>query len=376
MKKYLVGGAVRDKLMKREVTERDWVVVGSSPEEMLALKFEPVGKDFPVFLHPITREEYALARTERKTSRGYHGFSFDTSSHVTLEEDLKRRDLTINAIAEDENGDIIDPYRGQDDLQKKILRHVSEAFAEDPVRVLRVARFAARFAEDGFTIAPETLALMRKMGENGECDFLVPERIWKEMTRALQENRPVVFFQTLKDCGVLKKILPEIENSPQADQNLAEITALTNVPIIRFAALMKQVEEKSFVALCHRLRVPNDYQSLALLVIRYHQEYETIKNNKKARQILDLLERLDAFRRPERMYDFMTACLGVDPTCRSLLQKAFDATAGIEIKKIIAELNTTDGHKIKEAIHLARQRAIESAIIIDADDRGEHVARN
>lgn len=359
MKTYLVGGAVRDKLMKRAVSERDWVVVGSSPEAMLALGFEPVGKDFPVFLHPTTREEYALARTERKISKGYHGFAFDTSDHVTLEEDLKRRDLTINAMAETEEGQIIDPYGGREDLQKKILRHVSEAFAEDPVRVLRVARFAARFAEIGFTVAPETLQLMRSMVESGECDALVPERIWKEMSRVLQENTPVVFFQTLQACGALKKILPEIED----DHFLIQITVVTNNPIIRFAAFTQTLEESSLITLCRRLKVPSDYQDLALLVIRYHQEYETI-NNKNAEQILKLLEHVDAFRRSARMFDFMTACLGATPACQMRLQKAFEATAAIEIKQIIAALNTTAGNKIKEAIHTARREAIEKILII------------
>jgi tRNA nucleotidyltransferase (CCA-adding enzyme) len=360
VKTYLVGGAVRDKLMKRGVTERDWVVVGSSPTAMLALGFESVGKDFPVFLHPTTREEYALARTERKISRGYGGFEFDTAK-VTLEEDLKRRDLTINAMAETEEGQIIDPYGGRDDLQKKILRHVSEAFAEDPVRVLRVARFAARFAEERFTVAPETLQLMRNMVESGECDFLVPERIWKEMSRVLQENTPVVFFQTLRACGALKKILPEIEENPSVDHLLIQITAVTNNPIIRFAAFTQTLEEPLLIKLCRRLKVPSDYQELALLVIRYHQEYEAI-NNKNAEQILKLLEHVDVFRRPARMFDFMTACLSAIPACQMRFQKAFEVTAAIDIKQIIAALNTTEGNKIKEAIHIARREAIEKAI--------------
>lgn len=358
MKTYLVGGAVRDKLMKKAISERDWVVVGSSPQEMLALGFESVGKDFPVFLHPTTREEYALARTERKTARGYHGFAFDTSTHVTLEEDLKRRDLTINAMAETEAGEIIDPFGGQQDLQQKILRHVSEAFVEDPVRVLRVARFAARFAESGFTVAPETISLMQSMVKSGECDFLVPERIWKEMSRVLQENAPVVFFQTLRACGAIKAIFPEIENQPTIDEALIKITSITANPIIRFAAFLQGLSEASLMALCRRLRVPNDYHHLALLVLRYHSVYEAV-DKKNAEEILQLLEHLDAFRRPERLFDFMTACFNATPQCQQRLQSAFQATAKVDIQQVIAGLSATEGNKIKAAIHAARCQVIE-----------------
>lgn len=358
MKIYLVGGAVRDKLMKKEVSERDWVVVGGSAQEMLALGFESVGKDFPVFLHPTTREEYALARTERKTARGYHGFTFDTSTQVTLEEDLKRRDLTINAIAQTEEGEIIDPFGGRHDLECKILRHVSEAFVEDPVRVLRVARFAARFAENGFTVAPETLSLMQKIVKNGECDFLVPERIWKEMSRVLQENAPVVFFQILRECGALRAIFPELENQPKIDEFLVKITSMTANPIIRFAAFLQGLEESSLVALCRRLKVPNDYYHLALLVLRYHSAYEVV-NKKNAEEILQLLEHLDAFRRPERLFDFMVACFNAAPECQQRLQSAFQATAKVDIQQVIAGFNATQGHQIKAAIHAARREAIE-----------------
>lgn len=381
MKTYLVGGAVRDKLMKREVSERDWVVVGSSPGEMLALGFEPVGKDFPVFLDPIKREEYALARTERKISKGYHGFEFDTSFHVTLEEDLKRRDLTINAMAETEGGQIIDPYGGREDLQKKILRHVSEAFAEDPVRVLRVARFAARFPD--FKIADETLTLMRSMVENGECDALVPERIWKEMSRALQENTPVLFFQSLQACGALQKILPEMGEKTEVRQNqnrvkplisnvnillskaenaLKAVTKITNDPKIRFAAFMQGLTESLFFQLCQRLKMPSDYQDLTLLAIRYQKDYRAI-HKKNAEEILRLLEHLDAFRRPARMFDFIKACL--KSTNESLLKKAFEVASEVEVKSVISTLNTTDGSIIKQAIHEKRKIAIEKVLPID-----------
>ena len=211
METYLVGGCVRDDLLGRPSKDRDWVVVGSNPDEMLAAGYKSVGKDFPVFLHPKSKEEYALARTERKTAPGYAGFSFHADADVTLEQDLSRRDLTINALARDEQGNIIDPYRGQQDIKDKILRHVSPAFAEDPVRILRIARFAARFAELGFTIADETMSLMQNMVKSGEVDALVSERVWQETERALGENTPARYFQVLRDCGALVRIFPEVD---------------------------------------------------------------------------------------------------------------------------------------------------------------------
>ena len=211
MKTYRVGGCVRDRLLNLTIKDRDWVVVGASPEEMLKQGFKAIGKDFPVFLHPKTKEEYALARTERKTGPGYTGFEFHATADVTLEEDLQRRDLTINALAETDSGEIIDPYHGQQDLHDRILRHVSSAFAEDPVRILRVARFAARYAELGFTVAEETMALMQDMVEQGEVDALVPERVWQEMQKALSEKAPARFIEVLRECGALKKLLPEVD---------------------------------------------------------------------------------------------------------------------------------------------------------------------
>ena len=302
LKLYLVGGAVRDRLLGVDPPDRDWVVVGSTPEQMVELGFEPVGKDFPVFIHKPTGEEYALARTERKTARGYQGFQFNTSPEISLEDDLERRDLTINAIAEDSDGNIVDPFNGRADLESGVLRHVSEAFVEDPVRILRVARFAARF---DFTVANETLELMRTMVSNSEVDALVPERVWQEMHKALLTDRPQRFFEVLRDCGALSRVLPEIDDlfgipqtakyHPEIDTGIhtmmviEQATKLSVDPQVRFAALVhdlgKAVTPKEILpshtghekgglaiidALCERLRVPKKYRSLALAVAEYH----------------------------------------------------------------------------------------------------------
>lgn len=302
MKTYLVGGAVRDKLLGLKVIDNDWVVVGSTPEQMVELGYQPVGKDFPVFINKKSGEEYALARTERKTSRGYQGFSFNTSPDISLEDDLIRRDITINAMAEDKDGTLIDPFNGQQDLKDGIIRHVSDAFIEDPVRVLRVARFAARF---NFTIANETQALMSAMVSNGEVDALVAERVWHELHKALLTDNPQIFFQTLRDCGALAKILPEVDNlfgvpqtatyHPEVDTGvhmmlvMQQVANLSDDPVVRFAALMHDLgkartperewpshkgHEKAGLPLvkqvCKRLRVPKKYQSLALAVTEYH----------------------------------------------------------------------------------------------------------
>ncbi len=342
MQIYLVGGAVRDKLLGLEPQDRDWVVVGATPAEMLALGFRPVGKDFPVFLHPQTGEEYALARTERKTAPGYHGFEFHADPTVTLEEDLKRRDLTINAMAEAPDGSIIDPFGGRDDLNEARLRHVSPAFAEDPVRILRLARYAARYARWGFHVAHGTNALMRKMVESGEVDALVAERVWQELSRALGEETPARFFEVLRGCGALGRIFPELERLfgvPQPKQHhpeedtgvhtllvLAQAARLSPDPRVRFAALVHDLgkgttpreewprhiaHEHRGVALveqlCERLRVPADYRDLALLVTRYHGVYHRAEELRAA-TLLDTLEHLDAFRRPERLEQFLLAC--------------------------------------------------------------------
>lgn len=339
---YLVGGAVRDKLLGLTPKEKDWVVVGATPEEMLNQGYKQVGKDFPVFLHPNTHEEYALARTERKTAPGYKGFEFQASRDVTLEQDLLRRDLTVNAMAEDENGNIIDPYNGQQDLKNRTLRHVSDAFNEDPVRILRVARFAARLAPLGFTVDPATNAHMKQMVESGEVDALVAERVWKELESALQTDAPQVFFRVLKDCQALEKLFPEINNLfgvPQPEKHHPEIDTgvhtlmvleqsarLTPDPVTRFAALMhdlgkgttpkeewpKHVEHEEKGAplinqLCDRLRIPNDYRELAIHAARYHLHCHRAMELRPD-TILKLFKSVDAFRKPDRFEQFLLAC--------------------------------------------------------------------
>jgi tRNA nucleotidyltransferase (CCA-adding enzyme) len=341
MKVYLVGGAVRDELLGRPVGERDWVVVGATPGQMTDLGFRRVGRDFPVFLHPDTGEEHALARTERKTGPGYRGFELRFSPDVTLEDDLRRRDLTINAIARDADGTLIDPHGGRADLEAKRLRHVSEAFNEDPVRILRVARFLARFEPLGFTIAPETMARMRAMVAAGEADALVPERTWQETARALGEPSPAAWLRTLRECGALARVFPELdalygvpqppEWHPEVDTGLhmelvlQAAAALTPEPRIRFAALMHDLgkgrtprsrwprhigHEESGARLAEevsaRLRVPTDWRDLAVLAARWHALAHRAQEL-RPRTILDLLERCDAFRRPERFRELLLA---------------------------------------------------------------------
>jgi tRNA nucleotidyltransferase (CCA-adding enzyme) len=339
MRIYLVGGAVRDKLLGRPVEERDWVVVGATYEIMEARGFRQVGKDFPVFLHPETHEEYALARTERKAGRGYTGFTVHASPDVTLEQDLERRDLTINAMAQAEDGAIIDPFRGREDLARGVLRHVSYAFVEDPLRLLRVARFAARF---GFHVAPETNELMGEMVRCGEIDYLVPERVWKELERALGEPRPSRFFQVLRACGALARLFPEIDRLfgvPQPRQHHPEIDVgvhtllvleqagrLTDDRAARFSALTHDLgkgltppeewprhlghEERGIGLvreLCGRLRAPNQYRALAELVARYHGDCHRATELRPA-TLLNILTALDALRRPGRLAAFLAAC--------------------------------------------------------------------
>jgi tRNA nucleotidyltransferase (CCA-adding enzyme) len=342
MKVYLVGGAVRDRLLGRPVLERDWVVVGARPEELERDGFVPVGREFPVFLHPETHEEYALARLERKVDLGYRGFTTQFSPDVTLEQDLKRRDLTINAMAETPSGEIIDPYEGRRDLEARVLRHVSEAFVEDPVRILRVARFAARYSDLGFSVAEDTMTLMRHMTASGEVDALVPERVWQETERALGEPRPDVFFETLRSCGALAKIFPEIAalyGIPQPPRWHPEIDTGVHVMLVvryaakigaptavRFAALMHDLgkalsprdkwpshhgHEEAGVALveelCDRFRVPNSYRELAVLATRHHASVHRAAELRPA-TLLKLLETVDAFRRPERFRELLLAC--------------------------------------------------------------------
>jgi tRNA nucleotidyltransferase (CCA-adding enzyme) len=342
MRVYLVGGAVRDRLLGLPVRERDWVVVGATPEELVRLGYQPVGREFPVFLHPTTHEEYALARQERKVGPGYRGFTTQFAPTVTLEEDLRRRDLTVNAMAEDEDGTLIDPYGGEADIAARSLRHVSEAFVEDPVRILRVARFAARLAPLGFRIAEETLALMRRIADSGEARTLVPERVWQETERALAEAHPEVFFETLRACGALAVIYPEIDAlfgvpqpprwHPEIDTGVHVMLALRYAAAhgapaaVRFAVLMHDLgkaqtpkadwprhhgHEEFGVPLindlCDRLKVPNAQRELAILAARHHTLVHRALELTPA-TVLTLLENCDALRRPERFAELLLAC--------------------------------------------------------------------
>jgi tRNA nucleotidyltransferase (CCA-adding enzyme) len=304
MKTYKVGGAVRDRLLGLPVADVDWVVVGTSAEQMHALGYRPVGADFPVFLHPDTGAEYALARTERKSGKGYGGFVFHASPDVTLEEDLRRRDLTINAMAEDDDGHIIDPYGGRADLQQRWLRHVSPAFSEDPLRVLRVARFAARYAPLGFRIAPDTLALMRQLSESGELQALTPERSWKEISRALMEAAPQVFFEVLKACGALHVLFPEVSGLEPLHQ-----AALANAPLtVRWACLLLHLENPQAIgAVGQRFKVPKDCQELAQLTGQYHRQ-ALQATSLSAQGLQELLQAFDVYRRPQRFEEFVSAC--------------------------------------------------------------------
>jgi tRNA nucleotidyltransferase (CCA-adding enzyme) len=304
---YLVGGAVRDRLLGREVEERDWVVVGATPERMLALGYRQVGRDFPVFLHPETGEEYALARTERKSGHGYTGFVVDSDPGVTLEQDLARRDLTVNAMAEDAAGNLVDPWGGLSDLRAQILRHVSPAFVEDPLRVLRVARFAARYAPLGFTIAPETLALMRQIAASGELLHLPAERVWQELERALGEASPQTFFATLGDCGAQAALFPDWPVEPDQLQRLQRAAELCGAGEVRFAALTAQLPPEALTRLCERLRAPNSYREMSLLCSRFGAGAA----QPGAESTLALLDNTDAWRRPERFADFLVACSAI-----------------------------------------------------------------
>jgi tRNA nucleotidyltransferase (CCA-adding enzyme) len=342
MQVYLVGGAVRDELLGRPVAERDWVVVGATPEELAALGYRQVGRDFPVFLHPETHEEYALARTERKSAPGYRGFAVTFSPEVTLEQDLARRDLTINAMARSASGEIIDPFGGRKDLDERVLRHVSEAFMEDPVRVLRLARFAARYAPLGFHVADETLALARRMAANGELDALIAERVWQETERALGEAEPAIFFEVLRASAALEKTFPEIERlygvpqperwHPEIDTGVHTLMSLTvaarlsKEKVVRFAALVHDLgkaetprerlpshpghEARSarlVNELCARLKIPNHYRDLAVLAARHHGVIHQAAQLRPA-TVVDLLDACDALRRPARFEQLLLAC--------------------------------------------------------------------
>ena len=417
MKVYRVGGSVRDELLGLPVKDHDYVVVGSDPEEMVRLGFRPVGKDFPVFLHPQTKQEYALARTERKTGRGYKGFTVYAEREVTLEQDLARRDLTINAIARAEDGTLIDPFHGADDLRLGILRHVGEAFVEDPVRILRVARFAARFA---FEIAPETLALMRRMVAEGEVDHLVAERAWQEIARGLMEQRPSLMFEALRACGALARILPELDalfgvpqplqHHPEGDAGLHTLLVIDYAASrrfalpVRFAALTHDLgkgttprnelprhighEERSIElirGISERLRVPVDCRDLALLSARYHGQIHRAQTL-RAGTIVQLLEHADALRRPERFEQLLQACAsdfhgrpGFEALAYApapLLRTALAAAQEVDAGAIAQRLE--DRTRIASAVHEARVHAVKAALRTgrdgsakDGDEEGE-----
>jgi tRNA nucleotidyltransferase (CCA-adding enzyme) len=378
MRIFRVGGAVRDALLGLDVHDEDWVVVGATPEQMIAAGYLPVGRDFPVFLHPQTREEYALARTERKTGRGYQGFSFHAAPDVTLEEDLARRDLTINAIAQAPDGALIDPFGGQQDLRRKVLRHVTEAFREDPVRILRVARFAARFRD--FALAPQTLALMRAMVEEGEADHLVAERVWQELARGLMEGTPSRMFEVLRGCGALQRVLPELDAAPSAMAAVDAAAALGAPLPVRFAVLTRGLGDDGadganrLKALCTRLRVPNECRELAEVVLR---EQDAIHDSASldAAGIVRLLERCDAFRKPQRFEQVLLAC-EIDararrgaqgahyPPCRRL-GAALAAARGVETAGIArqAQAQGLAGDAIGERIQAARAEAVARGLL-------------
>ena len=402
MQIYKVGGAVRDRLLGIPVTDIDRVVVGATAEEMLALGYRPVGSDFPVFLDPKTGDEYALARTERKSGRGYGGFVFHASPEVTLEEDLIRRDLTINAIAEDDQLNLTDPYHGQRDLEARVLRHVSPAFAEDPLRVLRVARFAARYAGLGFIVAPETMELMRQLSDSGELEALTAERSWKEISRALMEDQPQVFIQVLRECGALKVLLPEVDalfGVPQPEAHHPEIdTGVHTLSVLGQAALHKQPLTVRWACLLHdlgkgltpekdwprhiahehtglklikavneRFKAPKDCQELALLVGQYHTHGHRALEL-KASTLLDLLQSFDVHRRPQRFEEFVVAC-EMDARGRKglelrsypqadYLRGAANAARGVAVQPLLEK--GFKGPELGEAIKRERLKALKA----------------
>lgn len=333
---FLVGGAVRDELLGRPIKERDWVVVGSTPNEMIAQGFQAVGKDFPVFLHPKTHEEYALARTERKTGKGYKGFHFYTTPDVTLSDDLMRRDLTINAMAKNiRTGEIIDPYHGKADIQQCVLRHVSLAFSEDPVRILRVARFAAQFPE--FHVHPETMTLMQSMTQSGEVDALVSERVWKELSRALLSHHPERFFEVLKTCGALAILFPKINDSVNFSI-LRHAVVLSESGAVRFAALLATLAPETIHAMCDHYRVPSEYTQLALLVAKHQHRYHALDPH-HAHSLWNILKLIDAFRRPERFHEWMIVCRIIDPTRdhSTVLLRAAAAAKAVDVTPLIEQ---------------------------------------
>ena len=387
----MVGGAVRDALLGLPVQDRDWVVVGSTPEELVARGFLPVGKDFPVFLHPTTKEDYALARTERKTARGYHGFAVQASPDVTLEQDLARRDLTINSIATSalidwasgqfgtdvalNPADLIDPFGGQQDIQAKVLRHVTDAFREDPVRILRVARFAARFAD--FSVAPETMQLMRQMVADGEADALVAERVWQELSRGLMQSQPSRMFDVLRACGALERLLPELEQGSDTDATI-DLAARLQAPLaVRFACLTQHLAAAALKGLCERLRVPVDCRELADVVARERCNIQR-SGALAATELVQLLEKCDAFRKPQRFADVLLACeydarghSGQESSAygqRGRLLAALEAAQRVPTRDIAhtAQAAGLLGEKIGEKILAARVAAVSASLHIPA----------
>jgi len=370
MRSYVVGGAVRDALLGIPVKDHDHVVVGATPEQMVKAGFRPVGKDFPVFLHPRTQEEYALARTERKTAPGYHGFSFHAAPDVTLEQDLVRRDLTINAMAQGEDGSIVDPHGGRRDLEARLFRHVSDAFAEDPVRILRIARFAARLPE--FTVAEETNALMRQMVQAGEVDALVAERVWQELARGLMEIKPSRMLAVLRDCGALARILPELELELERGAHTMQVidhAAAQDHPLeVRFAAMTLALGTGSLPALqdvCKRLKVPNECRDLALMTAREHGHIARAQDLDPD-AVVTLFERCDAFRKPERFTQMLLAAecavLGAAPfPQRPWLLQALAAARAVNAGEVAAR-HADNRSQIPHAVHAARVDAVAQVL--------------
>lgn len=356
---YLVGGSVRDRLLHLPVVDHDWVVVGATPNELLALGYQQVGKDFPVFLHPITKEEYALARTERKSGKGYTGFICDFSKDITLEQDLIRRDLTINAIAMDEDGNLVDPYHGLDDIKLKLLRHVSPAFREDPLRVLRVARFAARYYHLGFRIASETQKLMEEMVLAGEINTLTPERVWKETEKALASADPQVYFQVLKQCGALAILFPSLTLSNTVADALKKSTLITDDLTIRFAVLFGELETEA-EKLCSQIKAPNQYTKLAIMVQKYRLKVENV-TQLTADQIIDLFNRIDVWRNPHHLNQLIIASQSYAKTesfpQAKYLERAYKLAHGVIVQNIIAE-----GYKGKLIQDELQKRRIEALL--------------
>ena len=364
MQTYIVGGAVRDALLGLPVNDRDWVVVGATPQQLIAAGYLPVGKDFPVFLHPQTREEYALARTERKTAAGYHGFVFHAEPTVTLEDDLARRDLTINAMAQDASGRIVDPHGGQADLKARVMRHVTAAFREDPVRILRVARFMARF--DDFTLAPETLALMREMVGAGEVDALVAERVWQEIARGLMEANPARMIDVLRQCGALQRLLPELDamwDAPLAA--VLDTSARVDAPLpVRFACLVYRLQD-DMRTICERLRVPVECRELAEVVAREWAQVQA-STTMDAAAVLHLLERCDAFRKPQRFEQVLLTCecIAGSHAQSGRLMRALAAAQAVSTADIAsrAQASGVKGPGVGEMIHDARVDAVARAL--------------